>query len=344
MASISLTCVAQKGWEEAHLKFTRRIKDKWIPAFVGMTTLFFPLFALAGQQTFQDFVIGIRTEAVEKGISPATLDAALSNIEPDSQVIMLDRRQPEHKTSFSAYLRQTVTPSRIREGQKLLAANSRQLDRVSRTYGVPPQVIVALWGMETSYGKNTGSFCVPEALATLAWEGRRANLFRRELIDALKILDEGHISPSAMKGSWAGAMGQTQFMPSSFLRFAVDANGDGKRDIWNTKADVFASAANYLAQSGWKAGKKWGREVKIPSSFSDSGKMRPVSAWARLGIRRVDGGPLPSSDLPARLVHVDGRTFMVYENHGVLMHWNRSTYFATAVGLLADAIAGKGGV
>ncbi len=227
-----------------------------------------------------------------------------------------------------------------------MARHKNDLLWVEKKFGVQAQYIVALWGIETNFGSNTGGFKVVDSLATLAWEGRRADFFKGELIKALKIIDEGHISAADMKGSWAGAMGQCQFMPSSFFNFAVDANGDGHKDIWNTKIDVFASAANYLSKSGWNYGERWGRRVVLPKNFPenliDRNLTKPLSYWAQQGVKLPDGAPLPSENMSAAIVAPDGtagEAYIVYNNYQTIMKWNRSTYFATSVGLLADAIA-----
>jgi membrane-bound lytic murein transglycosylase B len=261
-------------------------------------------------------------------------------------VIELDRKQPENKKTFAQYRETVVNSARIAQGRELMQAYGRELSAISAKYGVAPQYIVALWGIETNYGGNTGGFKVLPALATLAWEGRRREFFEGELLNALKIIDQGHISAAAMKGSWAGAMGQNQFMPSSFISFAVDENGDGRRDIWGTEADVFASTANYLKKSGWTAGQKWGRAVRLPNDFPESLEGRTIkkqlSFWVSNGVTAKDGAPLPQNEMTASIVAPDGVTgpaFLVYNNYNVIMTWNRSTYFATSVGLLADAIA-----
>ncbi len=205
--------------------------------------------------------------------------------------------------------------------------------------------------METSFGKYLGSFNVPQSLATLAFDGRRSDYFRGELLNALTILEQGHIAPEDMKGSWAGAMGQSQFMPSSFLNYAVDWDGDGRRDIWASKADVFASSANYLAKAGWRDDITWGREVKLPSGLQVKGKnamaladaktQMQLAEWASAGVRSVDGSALPTRALQARLVMPsgdEGRAFLVYSNFDSILRWNRSNYYALAIGLLSDTL------
>ncbi len=302
--------------------------------------------AVGQQPSFDSWLSMLRNEASARGISSSTLDAALSGIAPIERVIELDRRQPEGRLTFAEYRRRVISGDRLNEGRRQFAANRALLEEIGAKFGVQPQFIVSLWGVETSYGRITGGFDVVPALATLAYDPRRSDFFRRELLDALQILDEGHIAPEAMQGSWAGAMGQCQFMPSSFLSYAVDYDGDGRRDIWQTRADVFASTANYLSRSGWNYGERWGRAVRIPDGMDGSiiglETIKPLREWAALGVRQIDGRPLPAVDgFPASVVQPDGpgtAAFLAYENFRTIMKWNRSTYFATTVGLIADAI------
>ncbi len=303
--------------------------------------------AAQAQTPFEQWLDAVRADARAMGVSEATLDSALSNISPIERIIELDRRQPEGRLSFAEYLQRQTPDSRIERGRRLLEENRDLLAEIGTAYGVQPRFIVALWGMETSYGSYTGGYPVIEALATLAYDGRRGDYFRRELLNALRILDEGHIAIADMKGSWAGAMGQSQFMPSNFLSLAVDHDGDGRRDIWTTRADVFASAANFLAKAGWNDGVTWGRQVRVPDGFDATlaglGSRLSLGEWQDLGIRRSDGRDLPSADVSASLVMPDGpdgAAYLVYQNYRALMNWNRSTYFATTVGILADRIGG----
>lgn len=322
---------------------------KFIVLAVSLLLAFSAPYALA-QDGFSAFLDGVRAQARAEGISQPTIDAALSGIGFKSKIIDLDRKQPEGKLSFGQYYNNVVNTDRIKKGRALYAQHRELLERVGKQYGVQPQFIVALWGIETSYGNNTGGFGVVEALATLAYDGRRSEFFRSELMNALKILDQGHISPAAMKGSWAGAMGQNQFMPSSFFNFAVDDNGDGKRDIWTSLPDVFASTANYLGKSGWRGDERWGRAVSLPAGFSKSlmdGKTKKsLREWAALGVTLPGGEALPVAEgFTAGIAApdgVDGRAFLVYNNFDTTLKWNRSTYFALSVGLLADAIASAG--
>ena len=300
----------------------------------------------AGAQDFQAWLHDLRAEARERGITEATLNDALGGVTLIPRVIELDRKQPEFTLTFAQYRDRVVPAARIKKGRRKLAENRALLEEIGKKIGVQPRFIVALWGIETDFGRVTGGFSVIPALVTLAFDGRRSAYFRKELHNALRILNEGHITPKAMVGSWAGAMGQCQFMPSSFLAHAIDYDGDGRRDIWTTRKDVFASAANYLAKSGWRADQTWGREVKLPAGFdpalADLKVQKKTGEWQALGVRRADGGDLPARQLSASIVLPEegqmSPAYMVYGNYRATLLWNRSTYFALAVGLLSDGI------
>ncbi|WP_235720881.1 lytic murein transglycosylase [Magnetospirillum molischianum] len=299
-------------------------------------------------ESFADFIDGVRADALAAGVKPATLDAALAGVTHIDRVIELDRKQPEFSLSFSTYLDRIVTPARVAEGKRKLEENRDLLAAIERRYGVQPRFIVALWGIETGFGRNTGGMSVVSSLATLAYDGRRSAYFRTELMQALTILDQGHIAPSAMVGSWAGAMGQCQFMPSTFVKFAVDWDGDGRRDIWRNQGDALASAANYLSSEGWIGDQTWGRAVDVPEGLSAEltgvDKTRTLAEWSRLGIHAADGKPLPQRDIRASLIRAEqgkGQPFLVYDNFRTIMKWNRSTFFALAVGHLADRIGDR---
>lgn len=303
----------------------------------------------AQAQGFEHWLHGFKAEARAQGISEPVLQAAFDDVRPLPRVLQLDRAQARPGTSFGNYKHRVITQHRIDQGRALRREHHTALQKASDRYGVPAAVIVALWGLETSYGKNTGGFDVIAALATLAYDGRRSDFFRGELLTALRILDEGHIERAAMKGSWAGAMGQNQFMPSSFVKLAVDGNGDGRKDIWNTKMDVFASTAHYLQVNGWKADQRWGRKVKAPAALNaqvDLDVRKSLAEWQALGVRLPDGKDLPQDQaIKASLLQPDGPqgpSYLVYDNFRVIMHWNKSAYFALTVGLLADLVAQDG--
>jgi peptidoglycan lytic transglycosylase B len=314
----------------------------------GLIALLAPTVAMSNPQDFSGWLEGVRAEARANGISESTISLALSGLTPLPRVIELDRNQPESTLRFEEYLARVVSEKRVEQGRALMAENAALLQQVSQRFGVQPRFIVALWGVESDYGRLTGEFNVVAALATLAYDGRRSAYFRKELLQALRIVDAGHISPAAMTGSWAGAMGQNQFMPSSFLDFAVDFDGDGRRDIWSNRADVFASIANYLALTGWNGTESWGRQVRLPAGFDQSlitlDQRRSLEEWSRLGVTLADGGALPATGPMASLAQPAGRggaAYLVYDNYRTVLRWNRSLYFATAVGHLADRLGGS---
>ncbi len=314
-----------------------------------MTTLFTLARPGACSEDFANWLEGLRQEARAQGISETTLHAALDDLQPIPRVIELDRRQPEFTQTFWRYLDARVTEGRIVRGRMLLELHAELLGSIEKQYGVQPRFLVAFWGLETNFGDYLGSFRVIGALATLAHDPRRSDFFRSQLLAALSIIDNGHITANEMFGSWAGAMGQPQFMPSTFVRFAVDGDGDGRRDIWYSLPDVFASAANFLSESGWQGDKTWGREVKLPPGFDLELTGREVeknlAAWQILGVRKINGGNLPKVNMKASLILPAGHSgpaFLVYDNFRTTLQWNRSDLYAIAIGHLADRIAGKG--
>jgi membrane-bound lytic murein transglycosylase B len=294
---------------------------------------------------FDAFLDSVRADGRRAGISPSTLNRALAGLRPNPRVLELDRFQPEGPgMTWEEYREKIVSPTRVENGRRAFAESRRLLDEVSARYRVSPRVIVAIWGMETNYGTNTGGFGVIEALATLAWDGRRSAYFRSELLAALRVLDGGHIPPERMRGSWAGAMGQPQFMPSNFERLAVDFDGDGRRDIWDSRADALASIAHYLSRHGWREGEPWGLEVLPPGPVGnhDADAKRPLRDWARLGFRRVDGGALPGGEVEMGLVQPNrsaGTVFLGGHNLRVIRRYNPPINYGLAVGLLSDRVA-----
>lgn len=309
--------------------------------------------ACAAPPAFEGWLAGVKQEALQSGISASLVEEGLARVQPDPEVISLDKpkNQPEMAESFAAYSAKRVNAERIRLGRQMLETHYDLLKRTGDRYGVAPQYIVALWGMETNYGGYTGKKDIIRSLATLAWNGRdgtspnRASFFRKELLAALKIVDQGHFSLADMKGSWAGAFGQVQFMPTSFLNMARDGDGDGRIDIRENLPDAFASAANYLSRSGWSEGERWGRRILLPQNFSREyiKETKSLSSWAALGIKAADGTPLPAEEgMSATLVAPDGvsgKSWLVYKNFQTIKKWNNSDNFALSVGLLADAIA-----
>ncbi len=310
----------------------------WIGMMAGLP--------LAQAETFDQFLSSVQREAVAAGVAPSVAAQALADLEPNDRVVVLDRKQPEKRLTFARYIKGVLDPLRVRQGKKQLQQWGPALRAASARYQVPPALIVALWGMESNFGANTGGFSVIESLATLAYEGRRADFFRGELIAALRILQQEGLQASDLSGSWAGAMGQCQFMPSTYLRYAADGDGDGRRDIWDSQADVIASIARYIAAEGWQGGGRWGREVRL-SRRIEAGLLgldtaRPLSFWAAHGVRPLGGKTLPNNNIKASLVLPDGpggRAFLVYDNFRALMRWNHSTYFGLSVGLLADRLS-----
>jgi membrane-bound lytic murein transglycosylase B len=308
------------------------------------------------QVTFDAFLADLRVEAIAKGISQATVDSTLTGIEPLAVVVTRDRAQPENTQSLDDYLKQRLTQSRISNGRTLTATHKDLLQKIEKTYGLSPPTMVSIWGMESNYGAFTGTYPTIAALATLAWDARRP-LFRAELFEALKIVDSGKVEAANLKGSWAGAMGQPQFMPSSYLVHAVDFDADGLANIWTSLPDVFASMANYLRNSGWQPGERWGREVRISKAamarvdrsmpmrtggcraVREMTVARPLSEWARLGVVLSTGAKLPGSSSPASLVRGQSRHFLVYRNYEALLAYNCSHSYAITVGVLADRIA-----
>ncbi|MFQ6017058.1 MAG: lytic murein transglycosylase [Kiloniellaceae bacterium] len=316
---------------------------------VGLAIAVAPTGTRAQQGDFAAWLEEVKREAGAAGISRDAIEAAFAGIAPIARVLELDRRQPEFTRPFWAYLDRSVSPARIERGRKLLARHGALLREIRRRYNVQPRFLVAFWGLESNFGDDIGGFPVIGALATLAYDKRRSAFFRAQLFDALKILDQGHITPAGMRGSWAGAMGQLQFIPSTFIRYAVDHDGDRRRDIWHSLPDVFASAANYLSSIGWRGDETWGREVRLPPDFDwDLAGLKirkPIAEWQRLGVRRADGRDLPKADISGAIVLPAGHkgpAFLVYRNFHAILTWNRSILYALAIGHLADRIAGKG--
>tara|TARA_B110000259_G_scaffold90296_1_gene104828 strand:+ start:196 stop:1173 length:978 start_codon:yes stop_codon:yes gene_type:complete len=295
------------------------------------------------KNNFSIFLDEVASEALSLGISKKVINDFKKSSVFIPKVIKYDKSQPEFKLTLDQYLKRVVTPLKIKNANKKYKENKAILIKVGEFYGVQPRFIVALWGIETDFGRLTGGFPVISSLSTLAFEGRRHDYFKKELLNALKIIDKGHISLKKMTGSWAGAMGQCQFMPSSFLNYASDWDKNGTKDIWNSKGDVFASAANYLKKVGWSNKTTWGRKVNI-SNYKikhKNNKILYLDDWSNLGVLKNNKNKLPSNKLKARLIIPDNYGqygYLVYNNFENLLNWNRSNYFAIAVGKLSDNI------
>ncbi|MGV8992347.1 MAG: lytic murein transglycosylase [Thiobacillus sp.] len=305
------------------------------------------VFPAHAQSGFDMWLAAFREEASAQGISTETLDAALTGITPIERVVELDQRQPEFQQTFYDYLSRRVTEYRVSRGRDLLQENSALLDAVEQKYGVPKAVLVSFWGLETNFGKNLGNLNIPASLVTLAYDGRRSTFFRSQLLDALRIIDAGHVQAIDMNGSWAGAMGHMQFMPSTFRGYAVDGDGDGRIDLWQSIPDAMYSGAHYLKRSGWRANEPVALEVRLPEGFNfrqaSAGYRLPMEKWTALGVLTAAATPLPTEAGNAAILLPQGwqgPAFMVFDNFNVVMRWNRSVNYALSVAQLANQLAG----
>lgn len=317
---------------------------KWGSILTVCIGLLLSQIVFATQQDWNTWVADVRKEALSQGISPEVFDEAFADVhEPSRQVKGLARSQPEHRLTYAKYLHSRVDKYRIVEGRQEYKKYKVKLDEIANHYGVDPCFILAFWGMESSYGNYMGNFPVIKSLATLAYDSNRKEFFRKELFLALHILNDGHVTLQRFKGEWAGASGQPQFLPSSWVKYAVDYDGDGRKDIWDSKPDVFASIANYMKINGWQTGEPWAIYVKLPANFDVKleGKsiVKPVSEWNALGVRTTSGGALPHQDLKASVVQPNGGpVFLAYPNYKMILRYNNSIYYAGAIGFLADNI------
>ncbi|MCC3860978.1 lytic murein transglycosylase [Pseudemcibacter aquimaris] len=340
-----------------------------------ISSLFLSGFSVASAQRqvpdnpvpFEEWLEGLKAEAKENGISDQILNAAFDGLTPNPKVVELDRRQPEFTQTSAQYLEKRVSPLRIKNGRKKMAEFKDVLDPSAKNIAVQKRFIAAIWGMETNYGTYTGNFNIVRSLMTLAYDMRRSSFFRKELLKALQILEEGHIAPDEMIGSWAGAMGQGQFMPTSFFAYAYDMDGDGKKNIWTNEADVFGSIGNYLSVHGWRPDQTWGREVKLPDdlaarqalvdlthepnpprsckrALSDHSKKYSLDEWQEMGVRNLDGSDLPkvtSTNIEATLLMpmgVEGPAYLTYQNFRSILTYNCSNLYALGVSLLSDEL------
>lgn len=346
------------------MRFNRAKSPVTAALCTGLLSLLFSVSCFAQMDAeFTDFLSKLRAEAASNGISEATLNAAFANITPPvKRVIQQDRSQPEKVQTYDDYLNARLSDWKIETGNKLMAEHRSVLKKVAKEYGVQPRFIVAIWGMETNFGTYPIKEPMFNVLATLAYDNRRAAMFRAQFLAALEIVDSGFPSIDRMTSSWAGAMGQSQFMPDSYLRYAVDYDQDGKRDIWDTEADVFASIANYFRARNWRDDQTWGRPVKLPSNDSSSlegnqadgitpdqackryrslGVWRDLQEWQAMGVRKADGSNLPGRSIPAALVLADkgdDKAYLVYRNFCSIMGYNPAFKYALSIGLLADQL------
>lgn len=298
---------------------------------------------------FAECLIGLQQEARARQLPDHIINEVIPGMQQQSRVLELDRQQPEFTQTFAQYMNARVTEGRIERGRELYRQHRPFLDQLTREYGVPGQYLVAFWGLETNFGSFLGGMPTLDSLATLACDERRAQFFTTEFTNALELMHRESLDPANMRGSWAGAVGHTQFMPSSYLRYAVDGDGDGRIDLWASEQDALASGANFLQQLGWDEGFRWGREVTLPADFPyeklGASTRLSVTEWAALGVRTATGNPLPAADLQASVLLPAGHrgpAFLIYPNFAVIMRWNRSESYAISVGHLADRIAGAG--
>lgn len=305
--------------------------------------------------SFSEWLTVFRAEAAERGIRPEILDQALTGLEPVEQILERDRSQAEFTMNLETYLKRRLTPSMVRRAQQLFTQHHTLLQKIGEKYGVNSKVVVAVWGLESNFGRFAGVRPTIPTLATLAYDQRRGVMFRNELLSALEILNRGDVDLERLKGSWAGALGQPQFMPSSYLQYAEDFDGDGHRDIWNSEADVFASVANYLKQHGWAQGQNWGREVQLIGKTRTAADALPLreagcraeramtapqslKAWRKMGVKTMRGALVPASDMEASLVRAGKRAFLLYPNYTTILAYNCAHTYALSVALLSDRL------
>lgn len=303
---------------------------------------------IVSSESFQDWLVGFRRQAAAAGISEATLDANLSGLQPDARVLENDRRQPEFVQTFWNYIDTRLTEKRVAAGKDMLNQHADLFAAAERRYGVPARYLAAFWGLETNYGGHLGNTSIVPALATLAYDNRRSTFFRAQLLNALRIIDSGNMPADDLRGSWAGAFGHMQFMPSTFLHYAVDGDGDGRINTRTSLADAIDSAANYLSRIGWQADQDWGEQVRLPEDFdwgqARLGRWKTIRDWRALGVTQADGSVLPDSNYTAAILLPQGYTgpaILIRQNFNVILRWNRSVNYALAVGLLADRLVDR---
>lgn len=329
-----------------------RMSRRYLGVFVLFMAGWLPAHAVQANYSFDECMTKIGSQAKTEGISDKTVQYVLGKVKHIPRIIELDRRQPEFTQTFANYFNTRINDERVQRGRELLAKHRSLLDKIHSETGVPAQFLISFWGLESNYGGHFGEWSVTDSLATLACDPRRSSFFTQELLNALRIIDAGDIAPERMMGSWAGAMGHMQFMPSTYLSYAKDMDGDGRRDLWGSIPDALGSAANFLRQLGWVSGLNWGQEVRLPPGFDYSlagrGHMLSLAEWVTLGVTTTFGAPLDASSEHKATLLVpaghQGPAFLVTRNFQILMRWNRSEFYALSVGHLADRIAGAGGL
>ncbi|MBO6950161.1 MAG: lytic murein transglycosylase [Rhodospirillales bacterium] len=321
-------------------------KFRGLLAMLALAAVVVPSTGANAAEPFEDWLKGFRGEAAKAGIADGVLEKALGSVQPIPRVLELDRRQPEFMLTLWRYMEIYVPDRRVEQGKELLKKHAKLLAEVEKKYGIPPRFLVAFWGVETDFGRNFGAFHMLSAVATLAHDARRRDFFKTQFMSAIRLVGLGDV-PVDVKSSWAGAMGNMQFIPTTFEAYAVDYDGDGRRDLWNSLPDAFASASNYLKSVGWNPDYTWGREVQLPKGFDLSlaglQERKKISEWQKLGVRKVGGGNLPGADIEASLLlpaGAAGPAFLVYNNFRTIMRWNTSQLYAIAVGHLADRFIG----
>ncbi|MGD9661314.1 MAG: lytic murein transglycosylase [Porticoccaceae bacterium] len=344
--------VGVKCWKPLRLK-ERRILKICIPFSAVAAFLTASLVTLQAQSAdteFQSCLAKLQQQARQQNLSAKAV-TTVAGMEQQQRVLELDRKQPEFAQTFGQYLETRVSADRVRRGREMYSRHRAFLDQLTAKYGVPGQYLVAFWGLETNYGGYLGNMPTLDSLATLACDPRRSDFFTSEFLTALKVMDRESLEPQQMRGSWAGAVGHTQFMPSNYIRFAVDGDGDGRIDLWRSEKDALASGANFLNHLGWQEGFRWGREVILPVTFdyalAGRKNARSLKEWVGLGVRLADDSALPATDVKGSILVPAGHrgpAFIVYDNFAIIMNWNRSESYALSVGLLADRIAGGGGL
>ena len=305
--------------------------------------------AHADEAEFSQCLVGLQQQARQAGVADWLVDEVVPGMAYQARVIELDRSQPEFVKSFGEYFSGRVNDRRVKRGRELYAEHQDFLKQLNNRYGVPGRYLVAFWGLETNFGGYLGNMPTLDSLATLACDPRRSKFFSEQFVTALQMVEKESLKPQDLRGSWAGAMGHTQFMPTTYARYAVDGDGDGRIDLWGSPRDALASGANFLRQLGWQPGSRWGREVRLPDNFDYArarlDNRRTLAEWVEMGVTRADGAALPKLSMNASVLvpaGAEGPAFLVYDNFRVIMGWNRSEFYALSVGHLADRVAGGG--